>query len=230
MCGVVAARLGPAATVNLRNPPPLNRPLEVKRLGRGLVALLDGEKVIAEGTPAVAEIEIPTPVSVSEAEAAACRYPGLVKHPFPRCFGCGPQRAEGDGLRIFPGQVARQGVLAAPWIPSASIGDADGRVPPEFVWAAVDCPGGWALIVNAAPDAEEGMVTGQMAVTVNHPVECGAPYVVVAWPIGSEGRRLYAGTAIFSADGELCAGAKATWVVVSTGGAPRGLGAGEREP
>ena len=32
-------------------------------------------------------------------------YPGLRSHPFPTCFACGPDRAEGDGLRIFPGPV-----------------------------------------------------------------------------------------------------------------------------
>ena len=33
-------------------------------------------------------------------------FVGLTSHPFPTCFACGTGRAEGDGLRIFPGRVA----------------------------------------------------------------------------------------------------------------------------
>lgn len=222
MCGVVAALIGRSAAVNLRNPPPLSKPLQVKRLEGGAVILLDGEIAIAEGAPISVEVEVPNPVSLSEAEASAKLYPGFANHLFPRCFGCGPQRAEGDGLRIFPGPVAGRDILAAPWTPDASFADEDGRVRPEFVWAATDCPGAWTLIVHSPQDSKERMVTAQIAAAIIQPVERAERYVVIAWPIGSEGRRTYAGTALFSRDGKLCAVAKATWVL-STWGVPMGL-------
>ena len=36
--------------------------------------------------------------------------------------------------------------------------------------------------------------------------------MVVGWPLGEDGRKLYAGTALFTADGELLARARATWI------------------
>ena len=35
---------------------------------------------------------------------------------------------------------------------------------------------------------------------------------VLAWSVGSAGRKHYAGTAIFDEDGELCGRALATWI------------------
>jgi hypothetical protein len=40
----------------------------------------------------------------------------------------------------------------------------------------------------------------------------GERCVVAAWPLGEEGRKLHAGTALFSADGELLALARQTWI------------------
>jgi hypothetical protein len=35
----------------------------------------------------------------------------------------------------------------------------------------------------------------------------------MAWPIGRDGRKLFAGTALFSEAGELCAAATSVWIV-----------------
>ena len=40
----------------------------------------------------------------------------------------------------------------------------------------------------------------------------GDPCIVIGWRLGAEGRKHYAGTAVFDQDGELLARAKATWV------------------
>ena len=37
------------------------------------------------------------------------------------------------------------------------------------------------------------------------------------WPLGEDGRKLYAGTALFSADGELLALARQTWIRAESG-------------
>jgi hypothetical protein len=40
----------------------------------------------------------------------------------------------------------------------------------------------------------------------------GEQCVVVAWPLGEDGRKLHAGTALLSADGEPLAVARQTWI------------------
>lgn len=207
VCGVLGGLIGGTAEVTLRRPPPLDRPLEVVRLDDGGIALHDGETVIAEGAPATVEIEFPEPVSFDEATAAAKSYIGFRHHPFPTCFVCGPQRAEGDGLHIFPGRVRGRDIVAAPWAPDPSLADKDGQVRPEIVWAALDCPSGFAVTTF-----ETVAVLGRLAAKLIAPVRPGERCVVTGWPLGEEGRKLYSGTALFSADGELRAFARATWI------------------
>ncbi len=209
VCGVVARLVGSAAEVTLRRPPPLDRPLQVVRLDGSGIALRDGETVIAEGAPASVGLEVSEPVSFPEAEAAAKSYAGFRQHPYPTCFVCGPQCAESDSLRIFPGPVAGRDIVAAPWTPDASLADANGTVRPEFVWAALDCPG-WFAFFTELP--KRPVVLGRLAAKLIAPVRPGERCVVIGWPLGEDGRKLYSGTALFSHDGELRAFARATWV------------------
>ena len=210
VCGVIAGLIGGPAEVTLRRPSPLARPLEVQRLEGGRIALRDGETVIAEGVPASVEIDVPEPVSFPDAEAASKSYLGFRQHVFPTCFGCGPQRAEGDGLRIFPGWVEGRNIVAAPWTPHPSFADADGTVRPEIVWASLDDAGAWVLMRD--PSKGPPVLLGRLAARLLAPVRGGEPCVVIGWPLGEAGRRLYSGTALFSADGEPLAFARATWV------------------
>ena len=129
--GLVAGLVGGPARVRLHRPPPLGRRLLARRDGEG-VTVFDGDAVVATGAADRVELAVPAPVAFAEAELAARGYPGFRDHAFSRCFGCGPDRAPGDGLRIFPGPVAGRDVVAAPWIPDASLGDG-GTVRPEFL-------------------------------------------------------------------------------------------------
>ena len=208
VCGLLAGLIGGTPEVTLRRPPPLDRPLDVVRLGGG-IALRDGETVIAEADPASLEIDIPEPVSFPDAEAAVGSYIGFRHHPFPTCLVCGPKRAEGDGLRIFPGLIPGRDVVAAPWTPDASLADQNGTVRPEFVWAALDCPGFFGLFKGPP---EQPAVLGRLAAKLIAPVQPGERCVLTGWPLGADGRKLYSGTALFSADGELRALAQATWI------------------
>ena len=210
VCGVVAGLVGGTAEVTLRRPPPLDRPLQVARLDDGGVALRDGETVIAEGAPAPVEIEAPEPVSFTEAEEARRSYLGFRRHIFPTCLVCGPQRTEGDGLRIFPGPIPGRDILAAPWTPDPSLAGEDSTVRPEFVWAALDCPSGWAVFGD--PSQSRPAVLGRLAARLIAPIQPNDRCVVIGWPLGEDGRKLYSGTALFSHDGALRAVARATWV------------------
>ncbi|HSL67019.1 MAG TPA: hotdog fold domain-containing protein [Actinomycetota bacterium] len=207
VCGLVAGILGGSAEVTLRRPPPIGRPLLVRDSGAEGVALLDGGKEVAEGLPGRVEVEAPEPVGLGDAVEAAGRYPGFAVHRFPECFVCGPQRAEGDGLRIFAGRVTGRRVVAAPWTPHETLAGEDGLVGPEFVWAALDCPGAFAHGFPAVP-----MVLGRLAARVLRPTHPGESTVVVGWPEGVERRKHVAGTALFGADGEVRAVARATWI------------------
>lgn len=193
-CGLVAGLLGaPAADVTLRLPPPLGRPLRWDG-----ARLWDGEAVVVEGEPADLELDVPDPPSVSDAERATPRFASFVEHAYPTCFVCGPLREPGDGLRIFAAPV--DGLVAAPWLPR--------QVRPEYVWAALDCPGAYAL--EWAGRSE--MLLGRLRGRVDRLPEPGEQCVVVGWPLGRNGRKGYAGTALFSRGGELLACARATWI------------------
>ena len=211
-CGLVAGLVGDTAEVTLRLPPPIDKPLDVRRHDDGRVALLDGESVVAEGIPTTLEIEIPEPVSFSDAEEAAKSFPWFERNPYKTCFVCGPDRNEGDGLRIFAGPVAERDIVAAPWTPDASLSDGNGAVRPEFVWSALDCPGAFAFIESA----DDLVLLGRLAARLIEPVQVSQRYVVIGWQLGSEGKKLYSGTALYSEAGTLHAFAKATWFKIET--------------
>ena len=208
VCGLVANHIAGVAEVTLRAPPPLERPLALEAVGNGHMVLLDGETLVAEGRPAALEIEAPTPPSLTAAEAAVAGYAGFRHHVFPTCFVCGPQREEKDGLRVFAGPLPEGGMVASPWTPEDSLGDEYGLVRPEFHWAVLDCPGYFALYGEEGPTA----VLGRMTAEIYRPVAIRETCVVTAWAMGGEGRKRYAGTAIFGQAGRLCAAAKQTWI------------------
>lgn len=198
-CGVVAALLGEPAEVTLRLPPPLDRPLRVERAG-GRVEVYDGDALVAEAARAEVDVDPPASVTPAEAEHAAAGYDGFREHAFPTCFVCGPERAEGDGLRIFPGRVEGRELVAAPWTLRESR--------PELVWAALDCPGAFAC----GYDGRGELVLGRLAARIERLPAAGEPCIVVGWPLGEDGRKRYAGTAVFTDGGELLARARATWI------------------
>jgi hypothetical protein len=199
--GLLAGFLdAPAVEVTLRAPPPLERPLEVELDGDG-ARLLDGEALVAEAVPAAVPEGVPGAVGLEEATAAAFRYAGFAQHVFPECFVCGPARAPGDGLRIFAGPVAgREDIVAAPWTAR--------EVEPALVWAAIDCPGAFAVGL----DGRGEVVLGRMTAAVHRLPAEGERCVAAGWARGEDGRKLHAGTALFSEAGEVLARAHQTWI------------------
>lgn len=209
--GRLAAFLDGTAEVTLRLPPPLDRPLAVERRDDRSVILLDGDAIVAEAAAADVELELQGPVSMADARRAAKRSLAFdPKTQFRTCFVCGTDREPGDGLNIFPGPADGRDLVAAPWAPPADLADGHGRVLPEFVWAALDCPSGFAVGI----DAETIALLGRFSAKLVGPVEAARPYVVVGWSAGAEGRRLFGGSALYGDDGSLLAYAKSTWVKV----------------
>ncbi len=210
-CGMLAAHVEGTAEVTLRLPPPLESPMDIEVKDGTVVLRADGHRAaVAQAI----ELDLQPPMtapSLEAAETASKKYYGFDSHAFPTCFVCGPDRQEGDGLRIFPGNSADGRYVLAPWVPSDNLADEQGRVKPQFIWAALDCPGASALDASE----EKVMVLGRFACRIDADVYAGQSYVVTGWAIGSDGRKNFAGTAIFSASGELCGVARATWIQIN---------------
>jgi hypothetical protein len=156
--------------------------------------------------PATLQLEPPAPVTYAEAEWAAERYLGFTEHAFPACFVCGPAREWGDGLVIFPGPIPGRRLVAAPWAPDPTLFDRNGLVRPEFVWAALDCPSGFALLEAFG---RRKVVLTQLTARLLRPLPVGARWIVMGWPFAAEGRSLLGASAIYSEGGELHALASA---------------------
>lgn len=207
-CAHVARALGVGpAEVTLRRPIPMETPMELVA-GEGTMLLMAGAETIATGVDATFPATTSPTITYAQAEAAAIASPAFHNHPFPTCFVCGPYR--GDGLRIFPGLVtdAAERIFAAPWIPAAEFGDAQGRIKPEFLWAALDCPTGFAAGFPWAGT----LVTGRLAAALIAPVRAGERCVLTSWKTGEEGRKHHAYCVLNGEDGTVRAQARATWI------------------
>ncbi|MEH0935544.1 hypothetical protein [Micromonospora psammae] len=195
--GVFAAAYGGdrPVEVTLRRPPPLDTPL----------TLADGDvldpagRLVAQVRPTDDPPPAVAPVDPETAAAASAAYPGLVDHPFPGCYVCGP--AHPDGLRIFPGRL--------PDGRTAAVFRAPGRVEPATVWAALDCPGGWAVIAPGRP-----YVLGRIAALVEALPAPGEACVVTGRTVGGEGRKATVHTSLYDSTGALLGRARATWIAL----------------
>ena len=86
----------------------------------------------------------------------------------------------------------------------------------EFLWAALDCPAGWAVanLQNTLDPDTPYILLGRFIADVKEGLRPGQNCVTIGWPIGKEGRKLFSGSAIFLDSGELLAAGKATWIAI----------------
>jgi hypothetical protein len=215
VAGRLAACTGAArpVEVTLRRPAPLATRLTVWGSAGPVWTLTAGADAIAEARLAGPGLDLappvrPGPAAIGEAAPRA-------DHPFPGCFVCGPARRPGDGLGLAPAPVpGAGGVVAARWTPPADLADARGRVETAIVWAALDCPGYFAIL-SAAPLRK--LLLGRMTATLAAPVRAGEPYAVIGWPLGGSGRRYQAATALLGADGRVRALSRQVWIAPREG-------------
>ena len=208
--------------VTLRAPAPLETPLEAALRDDGSWELMDGPTVVAVARPVPVELSHLKGASLEEAREAE-KNPVIKpkEHLLPMCFVCGPDRPACDGLRIMAGPLRCRGrhgrvVQAASWTPSQNLSADDGLVAAEFVWAALDCPSGYAATYDPGRDGfdESPVLLGRLAACISHRPRAGEGCVVTAWETGREGRKRFAECAAFGEDGRVLAVAKATWIVV----------------
>lgn len=209
-CGTLANRLDGVVTVRLSAPPPLDTDLRLES-SPDEAKLFDGDRLLAVGRRAELALDPPAAPTFADAERASRGYLGFDGHSFPTCFVCGPERAAGDGLRIFAGPVAGRDMVASPWVPSAGLAGAGATIGTEFVWSALDCSGAFAVL----PDSDEvTIVLGELTGRITGSVAPGQRYIVAGWPLGVDGRKRYAGSAVYSEEGRPLAVARATWIEV----------------
>jgi len=214
--GVLAECLEGPATVSLRRPIPLDEELAVRVESDGAESTSGGAapasgKIVARAFDAAGELvaeAVPAPplapwdappVSMEAAHRAKNLFAPVSDGTFDHCFVCGRERP--DGFGIFPGAVEGTDLVAAPWTPPEWSADSAGVVLPEFVWAALDCPGYFAVHhadLTIAFLARQGSA-------VHTPVRVGVEYVVVGRPLARDGRKGFAATAIVDADGAVLA-------------------------
>lgn len=159
------------------------------------------------------------------ATVAAATFRNPEDHVLPHCFVCGPARAEGDGLRIFPDWLKEPSgldnpntfpIVAAPWQPTPDLADDSGRIAPEYLWAALDCPGAFAI-------DKEPILLGRMTTKIIDRPTTGAPIIAVAWSNGQDRRKHFAGSALFTESGALLAFSEQTWIQIDAHAPPKEL-------
>ena len=210
--GVVAGLVGGPASVTLRAPPPMGRPLSIRRAEGPVVSLVDGGRIIVKGVRGGVDPRVPSPPSFEEAEEAAGRFP-RDQSLSPTCLCCGHLRRSGEGLRILPGAIPGREVVAAPWIPHPAFGNGDGVVRSEFVWAALDCPGAWGLRLRFQDGSRR--LTVRMTAQLFGPVAVEERHVAIGWPIERRRRLLECGSALFGPSGDLLAASRGIWMQTS---------------
>jgi hypothetical protein len=217
-CGLLASTLGGNAEITLRKPIPLNAEMRIEpRNGVPGVVLLHGDELIAEGNSADWEVHQVPRISFEMAATASKKSPAFQGHPFPTCFVCGPDREYLDGLRIFPGPIQLDGkdFFAASWTPYPWLGDSQRHVREEFIWAALDCPTGFA---GGFPSYGT-LVTGRLGAKMIDHVRVGEKCVLLSWQLGIDGRKHHAACVLIGENGSVKAQSYGTWIRLDSNGA-----------
>ena len=215
-CGRLAAFVDGPAEVTLRKPPPLEVEMQVVPEDDG-VAMYAGDQLVASARaiePWVPDTVAPT---FEEAAAATARTFDPSVHKLPMCYVCGPDRAPGDGLRIFCGPLDPRegdwtGTVAAPWVPEPYMADTGGRVAAEYVWAALDCPTAYA---SGSPAGFPSILLGRQAVCILNEPKVGEKCIIAAHRTGRDGRKYLAEASLFDEGGTALGHCRATWIEVT---------------
>jgi hypothetical protein len=216
-CGLMAEGTPGLATSILRAPVPLGEPLHLERRGDLLLMTSPEGALVAQGGPAAPEFRLPEPPpapSLAAARAAGAWAPDEDHRLFhPGCFACGMDQPEDRALRVYAGQIegAPAGHVAGTWTPHAAFVGADGKAPPEMVWAAMDCSGHFCWCVK---DGRHGALLGTMTCEVHRLPQAGEETIILAWPLERDGRKQFSGVALYSGDGELMALAHQVWIAM----------------
>ncbi|MBP8248413.1 hypothetical protein [Phenylobacterium sp.] len=222
ICGVLSNAVGGRGSAMLRSGVPLDVPVTLTPGEDGGVVLTNAEGLPLGSAKPAADDAIPmppTPPTIEEARRyqAASRFAQKSLHR--GCFSCCIEREAGEGLGVHVGQIdgAPEGVCAGLWTPHANFANPDGTMPDEITWAALDCSGSMAWWVKT--ETPVGLL-GTMAGEVLVKPKAGETYVVVAWADRVEGRKHFAGVALFDGAGQVMARSGQIWIGRPPGAPP----------
>ena len=146
-----------------------------------------------------------------------------------------PVREDGDGVLVVPddggpplAEARRSAVEPEPAVPPVPaelaravagraayyLAATDGRVHPEVVWAALDCPSALAAGEAAGLTGDTSALLGRMSARLLARPRPGEECRVVAWPVARDGRKLTARSALLAPDGGVPATARTLWLTV----------------
>ncbi|MDO8411940.1 MAG: hypothetical protein Q7S93_17955 [Phenylobacterium sp.] len=214
ICGVLAKAVGGKGSAMLRAGVPLDTPVQLVAGDDGSVSALNAEGQVLGLAKVATDDQIPPPPpspGIEAARRAAAASPFATRSLHRGCFSCCIEREQGEGLGVHVGQLpdAEPGVCAGLWVPHANFAGPDGTMPDEITWGALDCSGSMAWWIKTGSPV--GLL-GTMAGEVLKAPKAGETYVVVAWARESEGRKFFAGVALYDAAGEVVARSGQIWI------------------
>lgn len=213
-CGLLTRILGGPAAVMLRGAVPLEATVTVAPAEDGGVSLLTPEGAIVGSARRIDAATLPQampPVSLDVARKAAAASPFGRKSLHPGCFCCSLDRAPSEGQRAHVGQVegAELGVCAGTWTPDGAFADADGTIPEEYIWTALDCPGSMAWGYKIGDTI--GLLGSMSGEVIRRP-RAGEACVMMTWALDAQGRKHNSGVALYSEAGELLVRGSQIWI------------------
>ena len=210
--GMFAQVIDGPAEITLKSPPPLGEKITLRADGDGAFEAVHGETVLASMRPGSAAVDLP-PLP-DDAALATARDDYLRDEAmtiiYPYCFVCGKRREAHDGLHIFAGSAPGSAINADRWTPREDLAGDDGLVRPEYLWAALDCPGAFALRLDGA-----FVLLGRFTANIRRRPAAGEQLIVAAWKTGAEGRKHFSSSALFDENREIIAAANAVWIEIS---------------
>ena len=198
--GLLAAHFDGPAEVTLRRPSPLETPITVEWPPATELVLRDGDATSPRRRRRSSTSRSPAPLSLAVARAAAAASPVVVHpdwHPFPTCFVCGPGRAPRRRAARAPGRVGDSELFAAPVEFPPDLAGADGQVPAELLWAALDCPSSFVMYMGGERPAMP-YVLGRIAARIDPATgDRRAARRARRGRSGLDGRKLFAASALY---------------------------------
>lgn len=199
-----------ACKVRLIRPIPLETPMKIEYSKKAAYLYLNGEQV---GEAQSCELERTRPARPNDTVIfRASKKPIDSSYDFlRRCYVCGVERDQHQGLNIHPGYISgRDDQVACFFETTSDMAGANNTVKDVHLWCALDCPGYFACA--AGKPALLGSMTGQIFA----PVKAGDTLRIHAWTKSSSGRKHNTGVALYDIDGELVALSDQIWIEVSS--------------
>ncbi|MGJ4745212.1 hypothetical protein ACQV5M_02520 [Leptospira sp. SA-E8] len=217
--GILVEAVGTnSAEIRLLGPTPVETPILMESENGQQGTIYDDSKKILATLKSIQdkdfpEHKLPVVPDLEDAKKFSALYPGFQTHPFPTCFVCGPKRKVNDGMRIFvgpaPEQIGFENLMAGHWLPDETVAARDGFVRDAAIWGALDCPGGFAAVL----DEPQLIVLSKIQGKIIERPKIGVDYTVLSWRLQKMSRAFKVVTAIFKSDSKrLFAIAEGLWL------------------